>query len=131
MDDDPELREALTEQLALHEEFEAIAVDTGTKGVQAAKAGQIDLVMTPIGGSAWVLGEDFLDKAIARRLEGATQNHFLIDFTRCALNPIRGGANILHGKAPWYRASRDAKQLYFSRHAQSAAVEVSEPGERR
>jgi hypothetical protein len=94
-------------------------------------AGQIDLVMTPIGGSAWVLGEDFLDKTIARRVEGATQNHFLIDFTRCALNPIRGGANILHGKAPWYRASRDAKRLYFSRHAQSAPVEVSEPGERR
>ena len=33
------------EQLALHEEFEAISVDSGTKGVQAAKAGQIDLVM--------------------------------------------------------------------------------------
>src|SRR5438477_10151117 len=49
VDDDPELREALTEQLALHEEFEAIAVDTGTKGVQAAKAGQIDLVIMDVG----------------------------------------------------------------------------------
>ena len=37
VDDDTELRDALVEQLALHEEFEAIAVDTGTKGVQAAK----------------------------------------------------------------------------------------------
>jgi hypothetical protein len=43
VDDDSELREALVEQLALHEEFESIAVDNGTKGVQAAKAGQIDL----------------------------------------------------------------------------------------
>src|SRR5262249_38892788 len=41
VDDDSELREALVEQLALHEEFESIAVDNGTKGVQAAKAGQI------------------------------------------------------------------------------------------
>ena len=40
---------ALVEQLALHEEFEAIAVDTGTKGVQAAKAGQIDLVIMDVG----------------------------------------------------------------------------------
>lgn len=89
--------------------------------------GQIDLVMTPLGGAAWVLGEDFLDKAVARRVEGATQNHFLVDFTRCALNPIRGGANILHGKAPWYRASRDAKPLYFARHPQTLPAFTSEP----
>ena len=49
VDDDSELREALVEQLALHEEFESIAVDNGTKGVQAAKAGQIDLVIMDVG----------------------------------------------------------------------------------
>ena len=35
--------------LRLHEEFESIAVDNGTKGVQAAKAGQIDLVIMDVG----------------------------------------------------------------------------------
>jgi hypothetical protein len=75
--------------------------------------GQVDLVMTPVGGFAWMLTEDLLDKEIARRVEGSTRNHFLIDLTRCALNPIRGGANILHGKRPWYRASRDAREVYF------------------
>jgi hypothetical protein len=79
--------------------------------------GQVDLVTTPVGGFAWILTEDLLDKQIARRVEGATRNHFLIDFTRCALNPIRGGANILHGKWPWYRASRDARRIYFSKHS--------------
>ena len=49
VDDDTELRTALVEQLALHDEFEAIAVDTGTKGVQAAKTGQIDLVIMDVG----------------------------------------------------------------------------------
>src|SRR5438445_12002526 len=49
VDDDAELREALVEQLALHEAFESIAVDSGSKGVQAAKAGQIDLVITDVG----------------------------------------------------------------------------------
>ena len=49
VDDDPGLCEALTEQLSLHEEFEAVAVENGSKGVQAAKAGQIDLVIMDIG----------------------------------------------------------------------------------
>jgi DNA-binding response OmpR family regulator len=49
VDDDTELRDMLVEQLALHEEFEAVAMDTGAKGVQAAKAGQIDLVLMDVG----------------------------------------------------------------------------------
>ena len=43
VDDDSEFRDALTEQLRLHEEFEALAAEDGSKGVQAAKEGQIDL----------------------------------------------------------------------------------------
>jgi len=49
VDDDPELRDALTEQLSLHEEFEVLAAENGSKGVQAAKAGQIDLVIMDVG----------------------------------------------------------------------------------
>ena len=49
VDDDPELREALMEQLSLHKEFEAVAAEPGIKGVQSAKAGQIDLVIMDVG----------------------------------------------------------------------------------
>jgi CheY-like chemotaxis protein len=49
VDDDPELRDALTEQLSLREEFEAVAAENGSMGVQAAKAGQIDLVIMDVG----------------------------------------------------------------------------------
>jgi DNA-binding response OmpR family regulator len=49
VDDDTELREALFEQLELHEEFQAVAADTASKGVQAAKAGQVDLVIMDVG----------------------------------------------------------------------------------
>ena len=49
VDDDPELRDALTEQLSLYEEFEAVAAENGNKGVQAAKEGQIDLVIMDVG----------------------------------------------------------------------------------
>lgn len=69
--------------------------------------GQIDIVMTPLGGTGWLVGEDFLDKEIIRRVESRTQNRLLIDTVRTALNPVRAGANILHGEHPWYRASRD------------------------
>jgi DNA-binding response OmpR family regulator len=49
VDDDAELRDALLEQLRLHEEFEASAVESAAKGVQAAKAGQVDLIIMDVG----------------------------------------------------------------------------------
>jgi DNA-binding response OmpR family regulator len=49
VEDDSELRDALTEQLSLHEDFEALAVENGSKGVQTAKTGQIDLVIMDVG----------------------------------------------------------------------------------
>ena len=49
VEDDDELRAALTEQLALHEEFDTLAVETGAKGVQEAKSGQIDLAIMDVG----------------------------------------------------------------------------------
>jgi hypothetical protein len=87
--------------------------------------GQIDIVMTPLGGTGWLIGEDFLDKEVVRRVESATQNRLLIDTVRVALNPIRGGANVLHGKHLWYRASRDTQGVDpFSE--QKPAVSTSE-----
>jgi DNA-binding response OmpR family regulator len=49
VDDDDELRGALVEQLALHEEFEAVAVDSGSKGVHEARNGHVDLVIMDVG----------------------------------------------------------------------------------
>jgi DNA-binding response OmpR family regulator len=48
VDDDNELREALVEQLSLHDEFHTIACDTGAKGVQEAKSGNVDLVIMDV-----------------------------------------------------------------------------------
>jgi DNA-binding response OmpR family regulator len=49
VDDDADMRDALVEQLALHEEFEAVAAETGSQAVQSAKAGEIDLVIMDVG----------------------------------------------------------------------------------
>jgi len=49
IDDDAELREALKEQLSLHEEFDAVAAQNASEGIQAAKVGLIDLVIMDVG----------------------------------------------------------------------------------
>jgi CheY-like chemotaxis protein len=49
VDDDAELRSALAEQLALHDEFSVALAETGSKGVQAARAGEVGLVLLDVG----------------------------------------------------------------------------------
>jgi len=48
IDDDAEQREALKEQLSLHEEFDAVAAQNAREGIQAAKFGLIDLVIMDV-----------------------------------------------------------------------------------
>jgi DNA-binding response OmpR family regulator len=49
VDDDTDFRDTLVQQLSLHEEFEASAVDSGAKGANAAKANAPDLVLMDVG----------------------------------------------------------------------------------
>jgi len=81
--------------------------------------------MTPVSGFGWLVAEDFLDKFITRRVEAATRDRFLIDVTRCGLDPIRGGTNILHGKRPRYRASRDSSEVCFTNQRKKLEPAIS------
>jgi len=49
VDDDTDLREALAEQLDLHQEFSATGLDTGAKAVAAATGDPFDLVIMDVG----------------------------------------------------------------------------------
>lgn len=49
VDDDDDLREALTEQLSLYEEFDVMSEASATKGVQAARANHVDLLVMDVG----------------------------------------------------------------------------------
>jgi DNA-binding response OmpR family regulator len=49
VEDDPELRGMLTEQLMLHEEFEAQGVDTAAKAIATIQQDQVDLVVMDVG----------------------------------------------------------------------------------
>jgi DNA-binding response OmpR family regulator len=49
VDDDAELRDALLEQLRLHDEFEASAVENAGQAIQIAKTAQVDLIIMDVG----------------------------------------------------------------------------------
>ncbi|WP_127088535.1 response regulator transcription factor [Aquabacter cavernae] len=49
VEDDPELREALVEQLALQDEFEPVPVGSASEAIENAKNGAIDLVIMDVG----------------------------------------------------------------------------------
>lgn len=49
VDDDTELRESLSEQLSLYDEFEIATADKAGVGVDLARAGQFDLVILDVG----------------------------------------------------------------------------------
>jgi hypothetical protein len=67
------------------------------------KMSYVDLVVTPTIGTAWLIGEDFLDRFVVRGLEAKINGAFLRNATRMLLNPMRGFANMLRFKPPWYR----------------------------
>ena len=49
VDDDEDLRSTLVEQLSLYEEFDVLQEPSATKGVQAARAGVVDLLIMDVG----------------------------------------------------------------------------------
>ena len=49
VDDDDDLRATLVEQLSLYEEFEVLQEATAAKGIAAARAGMIDLLIMDVG----------------------------------------------------------------------------------
>ena len=49
VDDDDDLREALSEQLSLYEEFEIVCEASAARGVQAARGAHVDLLIMDVG----------------------------------------------------------------------------------
>lgn len=73
--------------------------NVGLKGKQT----YVDIVMTPVGGTAMIIGEDILDRFVMEKIEQRTNNFYVIIFSRMLLSPGRTFANILRFKTPWYR----------------------------
>ena len=65
--------------------------------------GWVDFIITPIGGTLWLLGEDALDRYISDPLVQRHPKSFGYKVVRSSLNPSRSLANMLRGRYPWYR----------------------------
>lgn len=66
----------------------------------------VDIVITPVVGTGWLVGEDLLDKHFIRRFEDRMPDNVTFALFRSFLNPTRSFANILRGKKPWHRDNR-------------------------
>lgn len=62
-----------------------------------------DMVVTPTLGTAWLVGEDALDRYLVRWVEGRTDRLLWRGLARVLFNPMRGAANLIRFKTPWYR----------------------------
>ena len=78
----------------------------GNVGRRRGTAGYVDFVMTPTGGFAWIIAEDWIDKKFIQRWEANTDSIAKRTLLRIAMNPSRALANLLQGKGPWYREGR-------------------------
>jgi hypothetical protein len=68
--------------------------------------GLVDLVVTPVVGTSWLIGEDALDRFVIGRIERHTGSRALRNVARSFLNPTRSIANLLRLKRPWHRDTR-------------------------
>ena len=66
----------------------------------------IDFVVTPTVGTAWLVGEDIIDKYVIRYMEQWTTNRPFRCIVRSILNPTRAVSNAFRFKTLWYRDNR-------------------------
>jgi hypothetical protein len=69
-------------------------------------SGYVDLVVTPLAGLGWQVGEDALDKYLIVRIETWTSNQVILKLARSFLNPTRSFANMMRMATPWSRSTR-------------------------
>ncbi len=79
--------------------------NVGLKGKQTWE----DIVVTPTLGMMMLIGEDALDRYVIERIERASDNYYLMIFSRTLLNPTRTVANLIRFKLPWHRDRPRAK----------------------
>ena len=71
-------------------------------GLYTNETGMQDFFITPIGGLAWNVGEDAIDKYILARVRRGTRNKALLILSSFT-TPGKSAANIARFRAPYYR----------------------------
>jgi hypothetical protein len=83
----------------------------GNVGLRPSKTSRhpqafVDMVITPTLGTAWLVGEDWLDQKLVRGIERKTDHRVVRLLARSFLNPGRSFANLMRGRWFWYRDGR-------------------------
>jgi hypothetical protein len=78
----------------------------GNVGMTPGTSGWVDFIMTPVGGFAFTVAEDAVDRKLIRKWEDNGASAKRVKFYRSLLNPERSIANLLRFKAPWHRDTR-------------------------
>jgi hypothetical protein len=94
---------------AYSEQFELGPLSEASIGNTQAffpQQGFADQVATPALGFAWMIAEDAADRYVVERVEARVHNQYARLLLRSGLNPSRSMANMIGGRAPWYRDSR-------------------------
>jgi len=71
-------------------------------GVYTNETGMQDFFFTPIGGLAWNVGEDAIDRYILSRVRHGTRNKWLL-LASSLSTPGKSAANVARFRAPYYR----------------------------
>ena len=71
------------------------------------RTGLNDYVLNGAVGIPIMVGEDWLDKHVAHRLEGQIHSRARIDAIRIFTSPTRSFANLMAFHRPWLRENRD------------------------
>jgi hypothetical protein len=71
-------------------------------GVWTNETGMQDFFITPIGGMAWNVGEDVIDRYILRHVRHARRNKWVL-LASSLTTPGKSAANLTRFRAPYYR----------------------------
>jgi len=97
-------------------QFEIGPISEATLGLNPEKEGLEDLVITPAVGTAFLVGEDVVDRYAIQAIEERTANKYAIRLSRMVMNPTRMFANLLRFHKPWHRDDRGLMDMYRLRN---------------
>ena len=70
------------------------------------RTGLNDLIMNEVGGTAMIIGFQWVDKHFQKPMENRIHSRALIDTMRIVTNPPQSLANFFRFRTPWYRDNR-------------------------
>ena len=72
-----------------------------------SKSSYLDIVVTPVAGTGFLILEDIVDKyMLSQWIEPRMHNRVMIKIIRSLVTPTTSVANLLRWKSPWWRDTR-------------------------